>query len=155
MHCWKSALKTADVRMRYWDTSAILPLIVDEPARERLLELYEEDSQIVAWWSTPVELASAVARREREGAISAKNAEAAIKAAKRLAAAWHEVIPGDVIRRTAERLLRVHALRAADSLQLSAALIAANHDPATLEMVCLDGRLTAAARREGFTVIDS
>lgn len=141
--------------MRYWDTSAILPLVADEPARDRLLELYEEDSQIVAWWATPAELASAVARREREGTISAKDAEAALKATKRLAAAWHEVIPGDPIRRTAERLLRVHALRAADSLQLSAALIAANHDPTTLEMICFDGRLTAAARREGFTVIDS
>jgi uncharacterized protein len=141
--------------MRYWDTSAILPLIVDEPARERLLELYQEDSQILAWWATPVEIASAVARREREGAISAEDANAALQAAKRLAAAWHEVVPSDAIRRTAERLLRVHALRAADSLQLSAALIAATHDPATLEMVCFDTRLTAAARREGFTVIDS
>jgi len=141
--------------MRYWDTSAILPLVADEPARERLLELYEEDSQIVAWWGTPVELVSAVARREREGAICAEDAEAALRAAKRLAAAWHEIVPGDMIRRTAERLLRVHALRAADSLQLSAALIAADHDAATLEMVCLDARLAAAARREGFTVIDS
>jgi predicted nucleic acid-binding protein len=155
MRCWKNALKIADVPMRYWDTSAILPLVADEPARERLLKLYEEDSQIVAWWGTPVELASAVARREREGAICTEDADAALRAARRLAAAWHEIIPGDMIRRTAERLLRVHALRAADSLQLSAALIAANHDPATLEMVCFDGRLTAAARREGFTVIDS
>lgn len=141
--------------MRYWDTSAILPLIVDEPARERLLELYQQDSQIVAWWAAPVEMASAVARREREGKISAEEADAALQAAKRLATAWHEVVPSDVIRRTAERLLRVHSLRAADSLQLSAALIAANHDPVTLEMVCFDSRLTAAARREGFVVIDS
>src|SRR5579885_1940801 len=141
--------------MRFWDTSALLPLLVDEPARERLLELYQEDSQIVAWWGAPVEIASAVARREREGIISAEDADAALKAAKRLAAAWHEVVPSDAVRRTAERLLRVHALRAADSLQLSAALIAANHDPATLEMVCFDSRLTAAARREGFAVIDS
>lgn len=141
--------------MRYWDTSAILPLIVDEPARERLLELYQQDSQIVAWWATPVEMASAVARREREGKISAEEADAALKASKRLAAAWHEVVPSDAIRRTAERLLRVHPLRAADSLQLSAALIAASHDPSTLEMICFDSRLTAAARREGFVVIDS
>ncbi|MGH8289002.1 MAG: type II toxin-antitoxin system VapC family toxin [Steroidobacteraceae bacterium] len=141
--------------MRYWDTSAILPLIVDEPARARLLELYQQDSQIVAWWTTPVEIASAVARREREGRISADEADAALKAAKRLVAAWHEVVPSDAIRRTAERLLRVHSLRAADSLQLSAALIAANHDPSTLEMLCLDSRLAAAARREGFVVVDS
>lgn len=141
--------------MRYWDTSAILPLIVDELARERMLDLYQQDSQIVAWWATPVEMASAVARREREGKISAEEADAALKAAKRLAAAWHEVVPSDAIRRTAERLLRVHPLRAADSLQLSAALIAANYDPSTLEMICFDSRLAAAARREGFVVIDS
>lgn len=141
--------------MRYWDTSAILPLIVDEPAREKQLELYEEDPQIVAWWATPVEIASAISRREREGTITAADADAALKAAKRLAAAWHEVVPGDAVRRTAERLLRVHVLRAADGLQLSAALIAANHDPTTLDMVCLDSRLTAAARREGFNVIGS
>lgn len=139
--------------MRYWDTSAILPLIVDEPVRERMLELYQQDPQIIAWWATPVEMASAVARREREGRISAEQADGALKAAKRLAAAWHEVLPSDAVRRTAERLLRVHPLRSADSLQLAAALIAANHDPATLEMVCFDSRLTGAARREGFAVL--
>lgn len=141
--------------MRFWDTSAILPLLVDEPARERLLALYQADPQIVAWWAAPVEIASAIGRREREGTISADDADAALKGAKRLATSWHEVVPSEVVRRTAERLLRVHALRAADSLQLSAALIAANHDPATLEMVCFDNRLAAAARREGFAVIDS
>jgi uncharacterized protein len=139
--------------MRYWDTSAILPLIVDEPTRERQLELYQEDSQIIAWWATPIEIASAVARREREGMIGADDAAAALAATKRLAAAWHEVVPSDAVRRTAERLLRVHNLRAADSLQLSAALLAANHDASTLEVVCLDARLAAAARREGFMVI--
>ena len=102
-----------------------------------------------------MEIVSAIARREREGAISTDDADAALKAAKRLASAWHEVVPSDAIRRTAERLLRVHALRATDSLQLSAALIAANHDPPTLDIVCFDSRLAAAARREGFSVIDS
>jgi uncharacterized protein len=56
------------------------------------------------------------------------------------------------VRRTAERLLRVHPLCAADSLQLAAALIDADHDPVTLEIVSLDARLTSAARREGFVV---
>ncbi len=141
--------------MRYWDTPAILALIVDDPTREKQLEQYEENPQIVAWWATPVEIASAIARREREGTVTAADADAALKAAKGLAAAWHEVVPGDAIRRTAERPLHVHVLRAADRLQLSAALIAANHDPTMLDMVCLDSRLTAAARREGFNVIGS
>ena len=141
--------------MRYWETSAILALIVDEPARERLLEPYRQDARILAWWATPVEMASAVAPREREGMISADEVDAAVKASKCLAAAWHEVFRSDMIRRTADRLLCVHPLRAADSGRLSAALIVANHDPSILERICFDGRLTAATRREGFVLIDS
>ena len=38
---------------------------------------------------------------------------------------------------------------------LAAALVAADHNPSTLEIVCLDARLNVAAKREGFTVIDS
>ena len=39
------------------------------------------------------------------------------------------------------------------AVQLAAALVAADHDARTLEFVCLDERLAAAARREGFAVI--
>jgi len=62
-------------------------------------------------------------------------------------------VPSDAVRRTAERLLRVHPLRAADSMQLAAALIAAEHNPSDLDIVCLDKKLSDAARREGFTVL--
>ena len=141
--------------MKFWDTSAILPLLADESTREGLLEILEDDPQIVAWWGTSVEIASALARREREGLITASEVEAALFATRRLSDSWHEIVPSDAMRRTAERLLRAHPLRAADSLQLAAALIAAGHDPSTLELVCLDTRLTIAARREGFTVRDA
>jgi hypothetical protein len=57
------------------------------------------------------------------------------------------------VRRSAERLLRTHPLRTAESLQLAAALVAADHDPATLTVVSVDERLNAAARREGFVVL--
>ena len=139
--------------MRFWDTSALLPLLVDEPARERLLGLLEEDSEVLAWWGTPVEIASAVARREREGLLTADEVAAALAGARVLADGWHEIVPSDAVRRTAERLLRTHPLHAADALQLAAALIAADHDPASLELVCIDERLKGAARREGFTVL--
>jgi predicted nucleic acid-binding protein len=138
--------------MKFWDTSAIIPLLADEPERERLLAFLEEDPQVVAWWGTTVEIASALARRERENLITAVEVEAALAATRQLAEGWHEILPSDAVRRTAERLLRAHPLRAADSLQLAAALIAADHDPTTLELVCLDTRLTIAARREGFKV---
>jgi len=139
--------------MRFWDTSALLPLLVDEPAREPLLALLEEDSEVLAWWGTPVEIASALARREREELLTADEVTAGLTAARALAEGWHEIVPSDAVRRTAERLLRTHPLRAADALQLAAALIAADHNPGSLEMVCLDQRLRLAARREGFTVL--
>jgi predicted nucleic acid-binding protein len=130
-----------------------MPLLVDEPARERLLAMLEEDSEVLAWWGTPVEIASALARREREELLTADQVMAALTAARELGESWHEIVPSDAVRRTAERLLRTHPLRAADALQLAAALVAADHDPASLEMVCLDERLRLAARREGFSVL--
>jgi len=139
--------------MRFWDTSALLPLLVDEPARERLLALLEEDSEVLAWWGTPVEMACALARREHEELLTADEVAAALDAARVLAEGWHEIVPSDAVRRTAERLLRTHPLRAADALQLAAALIAADHDPTSLAIVCLDERLRVAARREGFIVL--
>jgi uncharacterized protein len=141
--------------MRFWDTSALLPLLVDEPPRERLFALLDEDSEVLAWWATPVEIASALARREREELLTAEQVAAALDAARALSESWHEIVPSDAVRRTAERLLRTHALRAADALQLAAALVAADHNPGSLEMVCLDERLRLAARREGFTVLGS
>jgi predicted nucleic acid-binding protein len=139
--------------MRFWDASAIAPLLVDDPSRESLLNLLDEDAGMVAWWGTPVEIASALARREREGLMTADEVAAALTTARALALNWHEVAASDPLRRSAERLLRVHPLRAADSLQLAAALVAANHDPPSIEFVCLDTRLAAAARREGFSVL--
>jgi uncharacterized protein len=139
--------------MKFWDTSALLPLLVDEPPRERLFALLEEDSEVLAWWGTPVEMASAVARREREEVLTAEEVATALAAARALSESWHEIVPSDAVRRTGERLLRTHPLRAADALQLAAALVAADHDPTSLEMVCLDERLRVAARREGFSVL--
>lgn len=139
--------------LKYWDASAITPLLAEEPSRDNLLHLLEQDADMLVWWGTPVEIASALARREREGLLTADEVTTALTAAHALAESWHEIVPSDSIRRTAERLLRAHPLRAADSLQLAAALIASDHDPMSLEVVCLDVRLARAAQREGFVVI--
>jgi uncharacterized protein len=140
--------------MRFWDASAVIPLIAAEDGRAGMLTRLQEDTQMLAWWGTSLEIVSAFARREREGALSADEVTVALGALRQLADGWHEVVPSDSVRRTAERLSRVHPLRAADSLQLAAAVTAADYDPSTLEFVCLDARLNAAARREGFVVID-
>jgi uncharacterized protein len=139
--------------MRFWDSSAVLPLLIEEPMRELLMARLEEDADMLGWWGTPVEIASALARREREKLLTAEEVSSILAALHQLAASWHEIVPSDSVRRSAERLLRTHTLRAADALQLGAALVAADHDPGSLEIVCLDERLTLAARREGFTVL--
>jgi predicted nucleic acid-binding protein len=131
----------------------MVPLIAEEPTRNDLLKLLEHDADMLVWWGTPVEIASALARREREGLLTADEVTTALTAAHALAQSWHEIVPSDSIRRTAERLLRSHPLRAADSLQLAAALVASDHDPISLEFVCLDVPLARAAQREGFVVI--
>ena len=140
--------------MRFWDASAIVPLLVAEPTRDRAIVLLKEDDEMLAWWGTPVEIASALARREREGALKADEVASAMSVVKVLSEGWHEIVPTPTVRLTAQRMLRMHPLRAADSLQLAAALVAANHAPASLDFICFDNRLATAAAREGFPVID-
>jgi predicted nucleic acid-binding protein len=139
--------------MKFWDSSALLPLLIAEPTGAQLRKVLADDPRILAWWSSRIEIASALARRERERALTAADADTAFAALQRLSQAWEEVTPGDLVRVTAQRLLRSHPLRAADSLQLAAAVIASGREPSTLEFVCLDERLNDAARREGFAVV--
>lgn len=140
--------------MRFWDSSAIVPLLVEEESTPRLLELYREDPEVVVSWTTRVECASALARAERDGLGSAAELAAAFRRLDLVTDRWFEVEPTDEQRETARRLLRVHPLRAADALQLAAAVIASERRPTTLALVTLDERLALAAAREGFEVLD-
>ena len=137
--------------MRFWDASAIVPLLIAEPSTRRLQAFAASDSDMLVWWG---ECALALARLERDAALDPQAAALAFSRLEQLAAGWHEVDPSDIVRETATRLLRVHPLRAADALQLAAAFIAAEQRPASLEMLTLDDRLASAARKEGFAVID-
>lgn len=139
--------------MRFWDSSAIVPLLVDEAASERVRQLYALDPEMVVWWSTEVECASALARRAREqGTAVGEALEPAQAQLDRFAQRWHEVAPTQGLRRIARRILKTHGLRAADALQLAAALAARGEQAAALEFVCEDVRLAAAARLEGLTI---
>jgi predicted nucleic acid-binding protein len=136
--------------MRYWDASGIVPLLVRQARTEDMARLLAQDPAMVTWWGTPVECLSALMRLLREGCLNAEGMRAAERRLLELRNSWDEVLPGEACRRTAERMLRVHPLRAADALQLAAALIAADHDPGRMEIVCLDQRLGEAAAKEGF-----
>jgi uncharacterized protein len=138
--------------MRYWDTSALVALIVDEVSRRDVHEWYAADPVIATWWLTQVECVSAVSRLERDGVLIGSELERVLERLDLLAAAAQEVEPTPAVRRTAMRLLRVHPLRAADALQLAAATALAEDHPRSVEFITFDERLASAARREGFMV---
>ena len=140
--------------MKFWDASAVVPLLIAEESSRRLQALAAKDSAMLVWWASAVECISALARLERDGALNPAAMTLALQRLHKLSAGWHEVDPSDEIRETAARFLRVHALRAADALQLAAAFAAAERRPASLEIVTLDERLANAARKEGFVVLD-
>lgn len=140
--------------MRFWDSSALVPLLVEEERSDRLEALFLDQESVAVWWSTEVECSSALARLERAGSLTPAEANAAFHSLGDLAASWHVIDPVESIRLSARRLLRVHDLRAAEALQLAAAGMAAEGRPESLELVCLDDRLCVAALREGFRVTD-
>jgi uncharacterized protein len=136
--------------MKYWDASGIVPLLVRQTRTQELERVLTLDPELVTWWGTSVECLSALLRLGREGRLTTVDVHDAERRLQELRSGWDEVLPTEACRRTAERMLRVHGLRAADALQLAAALIAADHDPSRLDLVCLDQRLAEAGRKEGF-----
>ena len=139
--------------MRFWDSSAVVPLLVREASSETIEVLYREDYDVTVWWGSEVECASAITRRERSGGLRPDRAKAALDRLRAFAAAWREIDPSAEIRKGAFRGVRAHRLRAGDAFQLAAALAGAEGDPGSLPFVCLDEDLAVAADREGFPVI--
>lgn len=140
--------------MKFWDSSAIVPLVVEEKSSSWAMKLYDADPIVLVWWGTEVECVSALVRLERQRAASTSDLATALQRMAALKSSWQEIQAVEVVRETAVRMLRVHELRAADSLQLSAAIIASQYRPSSLEFVSLDERLKSAARREGFALVD-
>jgi predicted nucleic acid-binding protein len=139
--------------VRFWDASAIVPMLVAEPATEAMQSLARQDPDLLVWWGSAVECASALSRLEREASLDGRAAALAFDRLQQLASAWHEIEPTEIVRENAMRFLRVHPLRAADALQLAAAFVAAEHRPPSLEVITLDDRLAQAARKEGFALL--
>ncbi len=139
--------------MRFWDSSAIVPLCVIESVSQLIHEVLMEDQAMIVWWATRIECISAFIRRTREGILDERGQEQARRSLIGLGEVWREVLPTQIVRETAERILAVHPLRSADALQLSAALIWTNKSPYGHHFVCLDRVLREAARKEGFTLL--
>jgi predicted nucleic acid-binding protein len=139
--------------VRFWDTSAIIPLVSREPLSDEVRRLLEEDAGMVVWWATRVECVSAISRRAREGSLATEGEASARGLIDVLSESWTEARPTARLRDLAEQALAAHPLRAADALQLASALIWSESQPRGRLFVCLDDRLRAAASRSGFVLL--
>ena len=139
--------------MRYWDASALVPLCIEE-ATTRSARTMARRGTVVTWCLSGIEIASAIERQAREGALEPDGRRAALASLAELARAWTEITGVEAVRSRALRLLATQSLRAADALQLAAALVAVADQAPGHQFVCCDRRLYDAAQREGFEAID-
>jgi len=139
--------------MIFWDSSALVALLADEPESDSRRQQLRADSALAVWWCTPVECESAIQRRLREGSLAMTQARLARERLADLSSGWHEVAPVVAVRTLARRLLRTHPLRAADALQLAAALALMEAGLNELPFACSDSRLATAAEAEGLQVV--
>ena len=139
--------------MRYWGAAALVPLLVDEEGTRLTRTWLREDLHVTTWALSSLEIASGIERRTREGSLDGAQRRAALDRASRLARSWDEVVDLAAVRERALALVARHPLKAAGAAQLGAALHASAEAGSRLPFVCLDGRLAAAAAREGLPVL--
>ncbi len=139
--------------MRYWDASALVPLIVAESDCERVRGWLAEDDHVVTWVWTRTEVTSAIERRTREGLLSRRQRRELLDRLGTLADGWDEVTDVLAVRSRAEALLARHPLRAAEAGQLGAALLVQEQLAGPLTFVCRDQRLLTAADVEGLRLL--
>jgi len=135
----------------FWDSSALVPLLIEEPRSPDARRLLKGSPILVSWFAR-VEIGSALTRLWREQKTDEAGLRSDLAELATLASCWIEVPPRDDFRQTAMRLLREHPLRSLDALQLASAWFASEGRPDTLDFVCFDARLASAAQREGFRV---
>lgn len=138
---------------RFWDSSGIVLLVVRQRHTRAAETWLSGHTDIVVWWATPVECASALARLMREHRLTPAEANAAARRLRGIAENWVEVEPTEALRDAAKGLVTRHAISAADALQLAAAMAFAGTSARDVDFVTFDGRLGAAARREGFNAL--
>ncbi len=137
----------------FWDASALVPLCVRERT-SRQAESQLRRVMPVVWWASKVEVYSAVARLHRLGRLKDAEKKGALSRLELLSRGWREILPSDPLRELATALLDSYELRAADSLQLAAALVWCQQRPARRIFICADQRLSKSAAAAGFSVVE-
>ena len=135
--------------IRYFDASALAKRYVAEPGSEDVGQLLADGIPVTCRLSE-VEIASALARRRREGALTAAARDRLLASMHRDMASLYvvEVLPE--VSALACRLLTRHQLRAGDALHLASALMLSGRSGITVQFVAYDRALNEAAVKEGF-----
>jgi predicted nucleic acid-binding protein len=136
----------------FWDASALIPLFIHEIVSAQAHTLFRQWSPVV-WWGTAVEVESSFARLRRSNGLNDQDWQVALGYLVTLTQSWHEIEPSSNLRDLAGTLMYRFPLRAADALQLAAALRWCQQRPAGRTFISGDIRLCEAAELAGFTVI--
>jgi predicted nucleic acid-binding protein len=137
--------------LAFWDTSALLPLCVWQIQTPQARILYLNHA-VAVWWATPVEIVSGLTRLKRMVEIDQDEFLIGKQRALQLARIWMPINPSASIAAHACSLLEIYPLRAADALQLAAALDYFEYSPKGNAFITADQRLADAARQSGFSV---
>ncbi len=138
----------------FWDSSALVPICLQQrfsPSVQELSETYD----VVVWWATPVEARSAFARELRDGTLTQLEYKQALQKFNVIRAGWYEIQPAEELREIAESMLERYQLRGADALQLAAAYVWSGGRPFERHFICCDKRLLDAAKKVGFHIISA
>ncbi len=139
--------------MKYWDSSAIVPLFIKQPLGIEVRKISLQDLELSTWWGTHIECASAFERLKKQDLLSDSDLLAAKNSLEKLIKEVDIISPSPWLKERALRLLSLHSLRAGDVLQLASALQWCQEQPKGAGFVCLDDRLRKAALAEGFDVL--
>ena len=124
-----------------------------EPASPKVEAILRRDPDVVYWWGTALDCASALAAAKRQGTFSDADFQRSQAVIEHLRQRAFEVQPSSEVRARALRIVAVHPLRAPAALQLAAALVWCREHTQGAFLVSLDERLRLAAALEGFRVL--
>lgn len=141
------------VERAFWDSSGIVLLCANQRSTAVARRIRVQTGAMAIWWGTPVEVESALRRLHRERLLSPAELTTALKRLSAMSEAALEIAPTELVRALAASALKRHDLRAADALQLAAALVLCHEHPRGRAFVCFDAKLARAADAEGFTVL--
>lgn len=141
--------KSITRQLAFWDASTLVPLCVGQTTTPPAIALYKRYETVI-WWATPVEIASALARLMRMKQLDSAGWAKAMQLAAALADAWFVIQPSAALRAKATQLVDRYDLRAADALQLAAALEWCQDIPQGRVFLTADQGLREAAILTGF-----